>query len=73
VLPARVAAVLDTGDANAIMAHWGVVTDRLASVTRDRGAELFVWTVDDPSRLPRLIALGVSGVISNRWETFADA
>jgi glycerophosphoryl diester phosphodiesterase len=73
VLPARVAAVLDTGDANAIMAHWGVVTDSLASVTRDRGAELFVWTVDDPSRLPRLIALGVSGVISNRWETFADA
>jgi glycerophosphoryl diester phosphodiesterase len=73
VLPAQVAAVLDAGDANAIMAHWGVITDRLVSVTRDRGAELFVWTVDDPSRLQRLISLGVSGVISNRWETFADA
>ena len=73
VLPARVAAALDAGDANAVMAHWGVVTERLVSVTRDRGAELFVWTVDDPSRLPSLISLGVSGVISNRWETFADA
>jgi glycerophosphoryl diester phosphodiesterase len=71
VLPAQVTAVLDAGDANAIMAHWGVVTERLVSVTRDRGAELHVWTVDDPSRLGRLISLGVSGVISNRWETFA--
>jgi glycerophosphoryl diester phosphodiesterase len=73
VLPARVAEALDAGDATAIMAHWGVVTERLVSVTRDRGAELFVWTVDDPSRLGWLEEFGVSGVISNRWETFADA
>ena len=73
VLPAQVAAVLDAGDANAIMAHWGVVTERLVSVTRERAAELYVWTVDDPARLQRLIAFGVSGVISNRWETFANA
>jgi glycerophosphoryl diester phosphodiesterase len=71
VLPARVATVLAAGHADAIMAHWGVVTERLVSVTRDRGAELFVWTVDDPRRLGALRALGVSGVISNRWELFS--
>jgi glycerophosphoryl diester phosphodiesterase len=71
VLPPRVATVLDGGDADAIMAHWGVITPRLVSAVRDRGAELFVWTVDDPRRLGALRALGVSGVISNRWELFS--
>ncbi len=31
--------------------HWGVVTERLVSAVAGRGAELFVWTVDDAARL----------------------
>jgi glycerophosphoryl diester phosphodiesterase len=70
VLPGRVAGVLDAGEADAIMAHWGVVTERLVSVVTGRGAELFVWTVDDARRLERLRTLGVTGVITNERDLF---
>ena len=71
VLPARVARTLDAGEADAIMAHWGTVTPRMVQAVRSRGAELFVWTVDDPRRLPALQQLGVTGVITNERELFA--
>ncbi|HEY3774376.1 MAG TPA: glycerophosphodiester phosphodiesterase [Solirubrobacteraceae bacterium] len=70
VLPGRVARALDGGEADAIMAHWGVVTERLVSVVAGRGAELFVWTVDDARRLKRLRTLGVTGVITNERDLF---
>ncbi len=70
VLPARVARALDRGEADAIMAHWGVVTERLVSIVTGRGAELFVWTVDDPRRLDQLRSLGVTGVITNERDLF---
>ena len=70
VLPARVARALDTGEADAVMAHWGVVTERLVSAVRGRDAELFVWTVDDPGRLAALRTLGVTGVITNERDLF---
>ena len=70
VLPARVARMLDAGEADAIMAHWGVVTDRLVAAVTGRGAELFVWTVDDVDRLQRVRALGVTGVITNERDLF---
>jgi glycerophosphoryl diester phosphodiesterase len=72
VLPGRVARVLDAGEADAIMAHWGVVTPRLVDAVRGRGAELFVWTVDDPRRLPGLQSLGVTGIITNEPTLFGD-
>jgi glycerophosphoryl diester phosphodiesterase len=70
-LPRQVARVLERGEADAIMAHWGVVTPRLVSEVCGRGAELFVWTVDDPARLPALLSLGVTGVITNSRSLFA--
>ncbi len=72
-LPARVARTLAAGEADAIMAHWGVVTPRLIAAVRDHGAELFAWTVDDPRRLRALLPLGVTGVITNTWEVFERA
>ena len=73
VLPARVAAGLAAGEADAIMAHWGVVTRRLAEVVAAGGGELFVWTVDDPRRLPSLERVGGTGVITNRSDLFDAA
>jgi glycerophosphoryl diester phosphodiesterase len=70
VLPARVGRALDAGETDAIMAHWGTVTPRMVQAVVGRGAELFVWTVDDPLRLKRLLALGVSGVITNNSRLF---
>jgi glycerophosphoryl diester phosphodiesterase len=73
VLPRQMSQVLRAGQADAIMAHWGVVTARLVQAVRDLGADLYVWTVDDPERLLALERLGVTGVITNDPELFARA
>lgn len=73
VLPGRAAAALRSGLADAIMAHYGVVTPRLVRAVHGAGAELYVWTVDDPGRLVALEELGVTGVITNDQELFHRA
>jgi len=73
VLPGQSARVLRAGEADAIMAHWGVVTARLVHTVRSLGAELYAWTVDDPKRLLALERLGVTGVITNDRDLFARA
>lgn len=73
VMPGRAARAVSSGLADAIMAHWGIVTPRLVAAVRDAGGELYVWTVDDPQRLLSLHALGVSAVITNDRELFARA
>jgi glycerophosphoryl diester phosphodiesterase len=73
VLPRQIGRVLRTGQADAIMAHWGVITPRLVHAVRTHGGELFAWTVDDPARLVKLQQLGVTGVITNDRELFSRA
>ena len=72
-LPRQVTRVLANGEADAIMAHWGVVTRRLVDAVAAHDAELYVWTVDDPARLMALEELGVTGVITNDRELFRRA
>jgi glycerophosphoryl diester phosphodiesterase len=69
-LPRQTAAILRAGHADAIMAHWGVITDRLVAAVRGHGAELFAWTVDDPARCRALQRMGVTGVITNERAVF---
>ncbi|MFL5862054.1 MAG: glycerophosphodiester phosphodiesterase [Solirubrobacteraceae bacterium] len=73
VLPRRASRALRTGVADAIMAHWGVVTPSLVKAVRDAGGELYVWTVDDTRRLRSLHALGVTAVITNDRDLFNRA
>jgi glycerophosphoryl diester phosphodiesterase len=73
VLPGQAARVLRSGQADAIMAHWGVVTERMVRTVRALGGELYAWTVDDPARMDALQRLGVTGVITNDHELFASA
>ena len=72
-LPGLVDDVLRTGDVDAIMAHWGVITPRLCATVERLGKELYVWTVDDHRRLPVLDRLGVTGVITNDRHLFSRA
>jgi glycerophosphoryl diester phosphodiesterase len=65
LLPAWAAAAIRRGECDALMAHWRLVTPRLARAVRDAGGELYVWTVDEPERIRSLEALGATGVISN--------
>jgi glycerophosphoryl diester phosphodiesterase len=73
VLPARAARAINDGRVDAIMSHWALVTPRLARVIEQAGGELYVWTVDDPTRIAKLDAIGVTGVITNDPRLFATA
>jgi glycerophosphoryl diester phosphodiesterase len=65
LLPARVRTALQERRVDAIMAHWRVLSPRLVRAVREGGGELYVWTVDDPSRIARLTEMGVDGIITN--------
>jgi glycerophosphoryl diester phosphodiesterase len=73
VLPGRAAREIRAGRIDAIMSHWALVTHRLVRAIEQAGGELYVWTVDDPSRIARLDALGVTGIITNDPRLFATA
>ena len=65
LLPARAARVIAAGRADALMAHWRLVTPRLLRAVQGSGGELYAWTVDDERVIRRLEALGVDGIITN--------
>ena len=64
-LPARAASFIRTGRIHAVMAHYYVVTRRLADAVTGAGGELYVWTVDDAAKIARFEAMGAHGVITN--------
>jgi glycerophosphoryl diester phosphodiesterase len=72
VLPGRAAAAIKAGVCDALMVHWRLVTPRLVSRVRGAGGEIYVWTVDDLSKLAALEALGVTGVITNDPRLFGE-
>ena len=73
VLPARAAAAIGEGRIDAVMSHWALVTPRLARAIEGAGGELYVWTVDDATRIAALDAIGVTGIITNDPRLFATA
>lgn len=64
-LPSVVANRIRRGEIDALMAHYRLVTPRLADAIRAAGGELYAWTVDDAARIGELERCGVTGVISN--------
>jgi glycerophosphoryl diester phosphodiesterase len=72
-LPGQVADALREGRVDAIMSHWALVTPRLVRAIERAGGELYVWTVDDATRIAKLETLGVTGIITNDPRLFATA
>jgi glycerophosphoryl diester phosphodiesterase len=64
-LPGIAAGHIRAGRADALMAHWRLVTPGLLRALGEAGGDLYVWTVDDRDQIRRLEALGVTGVITN--------
>jgi glycerophosphoryl diester phosphodiesterase len=71
VLPVQAARLVRAGAIDAVMAHYLLVTPRLARSLQAAGGELYVWTVDELPRIRALEALGVTGVITNDPRLFA--
>jgi glycerophosphoryl diester phosphodiesterase len=43
-----------------------VVTRHLVSAVQRAGAQVHVWTIDDPQRMRELLDLGVDAIVTNR-------
>jgi len=72
-LPGLAARELPRLGVEAMWVYHPLVSPRLASSTRRAGVELIAWTVDDPSRMRKLLAAGVDGICSNDPRLFAAA
>jgi glycerophosphoryl diester phosphodiesterase len=64
-LPGRVRRLLQSGRCEAVMAHRLLVSSRLVAAVHEAGGHVYVWTVDDASRIAALESLGVDGIITN--------
>ncbi|MGO9973989.1 MAG: glycerophosphodiester phosphodiesterase [Solirubrobacteraceae bacterium] len=71
ILPRHAARAIRCGAVHALMAHYLLVTPRLARAVDGAGGELYVWTVDELPRIRALVEIGVHGVISNDPRLFA--
>jgi len=71
-LPWRASAAIRSGACHALMSHWRLVSARLVDAIESAGGELYVWTVDDHTRIRQLEQLGVTGVITNDPRLFAE-
>src|SRR5262249_10011530 len=52
-------------DVDGLSVNTQVLTDRLIRAVRRRDKSLYVWTVDDPRAMVRLIERGVGGIVTN--------
>jgi glycerophosphoryl diester phosphodiesterase len=71
-LPALAARALPELGVSSMWVYHPLVSRRLANVTEEAGIDLIAWTVDELTRMQRLIDAGVSGLCSNDPRLFAS-
>jgi glycerophosphoryl diester phosphodiesterase len=64
-LPGLAARELPKMGVDAMWVYHPLVSRQLAKITDLAGVELIAWTVDDASRMSKLVAAGVDGICSN--------
>jgi glycerophosphoryl diester phosphodiesterase len=68
-----VLAAIAAGRFRSLMAQHGLIDPHLVQAVKDRGAEIYAWTVNDHRAITRLAALGVDGVVTSDPRLFALA
>ena len=71
-LPGLAAQKLPQFGVEAMWVYHPLITPRLARICDLAGVELIAWTVDDLSRMQKLVAAGVDGICSNDPRLFAQ-
>jgi len=71
-LPGLAARELPKMGVEAMWVYHPLVSPRLARITKLARVELIAWTVDDLSRMNKLVAAGVDGICSNDPRLFAS-
>jgi glycerophosphoryl diester phosphodiesterase len=72
-LPGKAVQHVRAGRCEGVMAHYLLASERLVEAVQAAGGFVYVWTVDDASRIRRLQELGVDGVITNDPRLFEPA
>lgn len=70
-LPAKAARAIRKGECEAVMVHRLLMSRLLVQRVQEAGGQIYVWTVDDPTEIARLEAMGVDAVITNDPRLFA--
>ncbi len=71
-LPGLAAEKLPKLGVEAMWVYHPLVSRRLARITKIARVELIAWTVDDLSRMNKLVEAGVNGLCSNDPRLFAE-
>lgn len=71
--PARVAKMVESGEVEAVMAFYALISGRLVKAVHEAGGELYAWTVDDAEQIARLFEMGVDGIVTNDPRLFDEA
>jgi glycerophosphoryl diester phosphodiesterase len=70
-LPRRIPAVLERARANALTLHYSVASREAIERAHELGAPVYVWTVDDPATVERLVRWEADGIITNDPRVFS--
>ncbi len=66
ILAARAIGDLSALDADFLAVNTGQVSGQLLRCAQAAGKPVYVWTVDDPRAMSRMISMGVDGLITNK-------
>lgn len=66
LLTAKAVGDLTTRDADFLAVNAGLATRRFVRRAHDRGKKVYVWTLNDPVQMFRMLNLGVDGLITDR-------
>jgi glycerophosphoryl diester phosphodiesterase len=65
VLPRRLPRWLRAAEAHAATLNWAVVTRAAVAACHASGAEVYVWTVNEPALVKTLVETGIDGIITD--------
>jgi glycerophosphoryl diester phosphodiesterase len=69
-LPRRLPALLARARAQALTLHYSVASPAAIERAHELDAAVYVWTVDDPALVERLVRAGADGIITNDPRVF---